>query len=343
MISYNTLHKAVAQGILSAEQAEQLRTLAGEEAPADDPEKLRFISGFGDIFVSIGIVLFLSSLCVFIGWSGLSWTAAALALLSWGLAEFFTLKRRMALPSILLLVIFVGSVFVSVLGMMPGDYEGPLMDILVTGMFIVPAVSAAGAAMLHYRRFRLPIAPAAGGATLMLLMVGLLFVATPNHAMTLLPYLMVLGGVGFFLVALRLDYSDPNRETRRTDMAFWLHLLAAPLIVHPVMHWADALENRSHPEVTLGLFGVLALVALAADRRAILVSGLVYAGVAISYLGRSGPSVFDLSVSFALLLLGALILLLSAGWQTLRRTLLRLLPRVISRVLPHPSDDGISR
>lgn len=343
MISNATLTQAVTRGIITALQADQLRALAGAEAPADDPEKLRFITGFGDIFVAIGIVLFLTALGIFLGGLGMAGTGGALALVSWGLAEFFTRKRRMALPSILLLGAFVGATFFAVLGLMPGKHDGAIFEILAAGSFIVPAIIAAGAAYLHYRRFRLPIAPAAGGAALMVLLIALLFAATPKTAELLLPYLMVLGGVIFFLLALRLDYSDPNRDTRRTDMAFWLHLLAAPLIVHPVMHWADALENNSRPEVTLALFAALALVALAADRRAILVSGLVYAGVAISYLGRNGLSTEDLSVTFALLLLGALILLLSAGWQALRGLLLRLLPEAIRRALPHPAADGISR
>lgn len=343
MISNDILTLAVTRGIINAAQAEQLRVLAGVDTPPDDPEKLRFITGFGDIFVAIGIVLFLTALGIFLGGFGMAGTGGALALVSWGLAEFFTRKRRMALPSILLLGAFVGATFFAVLGLMPGKHDGAIFETLAAGSFIVPAVVAAGAAYLHYRRFRLPIAPAAGGAALMVLLAALLFVAIPKTAEILLPYLMVLGGSLFFLLALRLDYSDPNRQTRRTDMAFWLHLLAAPLIVHPVMHWADALESNSRPEVTLALFAVLALVALAADRRAILVSGLVYAGVAISYLSRSGLSTADLSVTFALLLLGALILLLSAGWQALRGLLLRLLPETIRRVLPHPAADGISR
>ena len=34
-------------------------------------------------------------------------------------------------------------------------------------------------------------------------------------------------GVGVFLFAMRWDSSDPARQTRRSDVAFWLHLLAA--------------------------------------------------------------------------------------------------------------------
>jgi len=49
--------------VVSAEQAAALRRLEqqlGTPEPAEaDDEKLRFISGFGDIFVTIGIVLFL--------------------------------------------------------------------------------------------------------------------------------------------------------------------------------------------------------------------------------------------------------------------------------------------
>jgi hypothetical protein len=49
---------------------------------------------------------------------------------------------------------------------------------------------------------------------------------------------MVLGlvlvlGIGTFLFAMWWDSSDRARLTRRADVAFWLHLLAAPMIVHP--------------------------------------------------------------------------------------------------------------
>ena len=38
-------------------------------------------------------------------------SALAVAVTSWGLAEYFTRQRRMALPSIVLLLAFVGGVF----------------------------------------------------------------------------------------------------------------------------------------------------------------------------------------------------------------------------------------
>jgi hypothetical protein len=67
------------------------------------------------------------------------------------------------------------------------------------------------------------------------------------------------------------------------------------------------------------------------------VSGLLYAGIAsgklIETLGFSGSS---LLVPTVVLVLGAFILLISAGWHPLRRLLLRLLPAALARRLPHP-------
>ena len=55
----------------------------------------------------------------------------------------------------------------------------------------------------------------------------------PARGDLMLVFLLVFG-IGVFLFAMWWDASDPKRETRRADVAFWLHLLAAPMIVHPV-------------------------------------------------------------------------------------------------------------
>jgi hypothetical protein len=334
MISDHTLTQAVSQNIITADQAERLRRLSLTDAPPEapeDPEKLRFITGFGDIFVAIGLVLFLGALGYFLS----QWTVAAmgagLAVTCWGLAEFFTRKRRMALPSLLLLVGFVGSILITVsfsLALLQGD------KLPLEWHFAVGGLIAAVAAWAHYRRFKTPISPAAGCGALTGMLVTLVYAAVPDTAPVVIPFLLLIAGIIAFTLALRLDYQDPRRETRRTDIAFWLHLLAAPLIVHPTMFWIGALSNGNNPVLTLGLFFVLALVALAADRRAILVSGLLYAGVAISYLGETRGLSSDAPIALALLLLGALILALSAGWRVIRQTLLMALPTAIRRVLP---------
>ncbi len=45
---------------------------------------------------------------------------------------------------------------------------------------------------------------------------------------------ILLLGIGMFLFAMWWDASDRARLTRRSDVAFWLHLLAAPMIAHPI-------------------------------------------------------------------------------------------------------------
>src|SRR3546814_17074082 len=75
------------------------------------------------------------------------------------------------------------------------------------------------------------------------------------------------------------DSSDPKRETRRSDVAFWLHLLAAPLIVHPVfslLGLTDGSASVMEAVVVLLVYVGIGLTALAIDRRALLVSALAY-------------------------------------------------------------------
>lgn len=341
-ISPDTLLAAVANGLLTAEQAQGLRDLESAGAPAldrepHDDEKFRFISGFSDIFVTIGLGLFLGALGYFSGdMIGNTGMFAVIAVTSWLLAEYFTRRQRMALPSIVLLLVYAGAVFSTVaetfnpslsFGIGLGNHGG--LPIVVAGL-----VTAAATA-LHYRRFRVPVTIAAGVAALVASAVGVLFMIVPDFATQAAKPLLLACGLGVFALAMRFDLSDPQRQTRRTDIAFWLHMLAAPLIVHPLV---SGLVGEGGSEAVsawsiLAIFVGLALVALVVDRRAILVSGLSYAGFAFgSLVVKAGLS--DSVVPLTMLVLGALVLLLSAGWHALRRALLPLLPGTLARRLP---------
>ncbi|MGR9053537.1 MAG: hypothetical protein ACU84J_12895, partial [Gammaproteobacteria bacterium] len=113
MYSDEDLDAAVAAGILTEESATAFRThvAALRRSSAADEEQFRLITGFNDIFVVIAVALLLSALyrigsAVTQGF-GMFIVAAA----SWGLAEFFVRKRRMALPAIVLFLTFqAGSV-----------------------------------------------------------------------------------------------------------------------------------------------------------------------------------------------------------------------------------------
>ena len=151
--------------------------------------------------------------------------------------------------------------------------------------------------------------------------------------------LLLTCGFAIFAAAMRFDMSDPLRLTRRTDIAFWLHLLAAPLIVHPIVAGflgGRAMVDPSRALLVLAVFFALAAVAVLIDRRAILVSGLTYAGIAFGTLIRQA-GLADRTVPATLLALGAFVLLLSAGWRPLRATILMALPTDLARRLPNPS------
>ena len=104
------LEAAVAKGVLDRSAADSLTEFLHQNRNAasdPDEERLRLITGFNDIFVTIGIALFLGALNYLLGF-GLQ-GSLGVAIASWGLAEVFTKRKRMALPSIVLLVIFVAS------------------------------------------------------------------------------------------------------------------------------------------------------------------------------------------------------------------------------------------
>jgi len=132
MYSETDLRSAVEAGAISNEAARALRSHVAsmKDAVPADAEHFRLITGFNDIFVSIGVVIMLLA-AVGIGQAiggaydegtivrdGLQmlFGGALAAGTAWLLAEFFTRKRRMALPSIILLLAFVLGVAGATLG-----------------------------------------------------------------------------------------------------------------------------------------------------------------------------------------------------------------------------------
>ena len=90
---------------------------AGRCTPEPDEEYFRFITGNHNTFVVIACALLLVPVS-WIGGSVQPWVGRlALVASAWGLAEFFTRQRRMALPSIVLMLVFVGAVLSLVMGL----------------------------------------------------------------------------------------------------------------------------------------------------------------------------------------------------------------------------------
>lgn len=348
MISAETLASAVERGIISAEQARALEGLAGESAPAEpDEEKLRFIGGFSDIFITIGIALFLGSLgYILSARASPAATCAAIAIASWLIAEYFTRVKRASLPSIVLLVLFATNVFLAVMfGLGGGSQRGPYeLDLTRGGAVLPAAVVTVLATALHYWRFRVPITVAVGTAAACGVVLGLLLTFAPAFTQESLRWLILGLGLVVFALAMRFDMSDLTRRTRRTDIAFWLHLLAAPMIVHPLVTGVAGARFGFDPSsawAILSVFLALGVIAVLIDRRALLVSGLSYAGFALGSLLQTAALSAD-RIPLTLLALGLFVLLLSAAWRPLRGALLQLLPGGLVRRLPHASSASAS-
>jgi hypothetical protein len=320
MYSEDDLTSAVATGVLTAATAASFRAhvAARQHSSAVDEEHFRLVTGFNDVFVVIACVLLLASLAG-IGASFAAFVgAAAVTLAAWLLAEFFTRRRRMALPSIVLLLAFTGGVFATFF--LLGGMKEPV------GLAIASAF-AAGAAWLHWRRFHVPITIAAGAAAAVGFIFALVLWAAPETGRWLNVFSFV-AGIVVFAAAMRWDASDTRRETRRSDVAFWLHLLAAPLIVHPIFTLLGVSEGRADLGQALAvvvLYVAIALVSLAADRRALMVSALAYVLFAFSAVLRQF-GVVSLSFAITAFAIGAALLLLSAFWHPTRALVLGFLP-----------------
>ena len=361
MYTQQDLDDAVAAGALSADSATSLRQYmdAQRRSPSVDEEQFRLVTSFNDIFVSIAAAILLFA----VGWIGQSigqslgliitdhgetgpslLAPLAVAVTAWGLAEVFTARRRMALPSILLLLAFVGGVLATTgftLVQLIGADQFNNNDNQTLGAIIVgvSAAVAAGAAWMHWRRFHVPITVAAGaGAVALLVMALIATVLKPDttQAQHILLGFVLLLGIGMFLFAMWWDGTDPQRLTRRSDVAFWIHLLAAPMIVHPVFTLLGLTQGQitiAGGFAVLGLYVVLGITALAIDRRALLVSALAYVLYATTELFRQLGAV-ELSIALTLFVMGSALLMLSAYWHPARTLVVTRLPGALRSRLP---------
>jgi hypothetical protein len=335
VINNNDLTAAVKSNIIDEAAATRLAEFVarGSVPLNSDDENLRLVTGFNDIFVVIGLALFLGALFVV----AKGFVFFILPFAAWGLAEIFTRRMRMALPSIVLLLVFVASVFGLVWMIMGKPVEGSedWLGDLRPGGYIIAAAAAVIAAGLHWWRFHVPITFAAGAAALEGTLVAILNAIVPDILDKTSGLILFPLGLCIFALAMLIDRQDRARRTQLSDRAFWLHLLAAPLIVHPLVWNMTKVADLTSTSASLivVLFLVLSFVALVVDRRALLVSSLIYLGYALSTI--FGKQVFGAEgAGLSVLAVGSTVLLLSVAWKPLRRLLVTNLPTQIQNQVP---------
>jgi len=340
MLDDGDLEAATSAGIVTQQQADALRKFAAERQAQNaieraDDERFRFMRSFNDVFFAVGIALFGLGLGFFA--SIIAFGHFLAAAITWALSELVVRRLRLVLPGILLACLFT----YFAMRMVFFDWRQP------SGTpFAISALVGSGAAAIFYARFRLPFA-------LLLIAAGLIvFIEVEAFSAGIIntvvaSLILLLCGLAVFGCAMIYDVSDPERITRRSDCAFWLHLLAAPLIVHSIFQLLVPGSTFGHLAGSLTTTGVLivfavivalTIVALLVDRRALFVSALSYLGVVIGYTisfasGQSAES--SLKATFAtLLILGAMVLALGVAWQPLRRVFIRLFPTSLTNRLP---------
>ncbi|MGE0238634.1 MAG: hypothetical protein AB7F09_15045 [Parvibaculaceae bacterium] len=331
MLTRADLDEAVRSGIITEQQALALKDLpakrqAARHRHALGDERFVFMRNFNEFFIALGVVLL-----------GVGLWAAATAIpgiagvfpvifiaVMWGLAEFLTRKLKLTLPSIVLAV-FIVSTLAFVL-------KDSLSD---TNSLLIASLSAAVSALLFYWRFRLPFALLllAGACVASLFAVFTALVGQPTELFTYALFLAA--GLAVLVAAQWYDMSDRERLTRRSDCAFWLTLIAAPLIVHPIAGLISSGEDATAQSnlLTIAVVVLFALIALIIDRRAFLVSSLAYLGGAMVYaftqLGGEQNALW-----ITLLLMGVSVILLGVGWHRARRAVMQFVPSSLARHLP---------
>lgn len=342
-IGSEDLQSAVAAGILSEAQAASLRALAQDRAgkraamPAED-EPFEFFRGFSEIFVSVGLVILLSGIGTLLVWlSGatlLILIPAISAAIAWWWATYFTLKRRMNLPSMVLASAYSTGIWISALTFLGTAEASPRLVVVGASLLAVAGMA------LWYRRFRLPFAMFLLGLAALTAVYGLtgsidsisgfgnglgagMFDLRNSPQFSLATLLF---GIGAFVAGMWFDTRDPYRLGRHSATAFWLHMLAAPALVNTVALTLYNIGGTVGMIATAAALVVIAALALVIDRRSFLTAGIVYIALIIGWAIRGGGAEGLGHWVAMLLILGALITALGTWWVPLRAGLMRALP-----------------
>jgi hypothetical protein len=323
MISRELLQKAADKNIIQSHQIEPLiRFIRDQETPADTDnreEPLKFIRSFGDVFITLGVVL----LVIAINMSALSgyfYLIPAVGFIA--VAEWLVRVRRLALPGIALLTAILYFVNKAI----AFDHE----NATIFGLAILSLTS-----LLFYLRYKMPF-------SLLPLAAGLVAIGIIQIGLDVIKHPIIFTGFGLivFIVAMWFDVRDTARLSHLSDNAFWLHLLASPLMVHGAMvsmlfsdqAWIQAIGKEV---IIVTFFSAILLLALLLDRRAMLISTQLYIIYALTQILQGQLDSTQNILIYILMALGLFVIFFGTYWYKTRRLIFGFLSEsVISRYIP---------
>lgn len=301
------------------------QTATAAENPRTDEEDIRLTTGFADIFTAILLVFGGTILAAIANVFGGIAIVVAAFLLGTPLVE----RRRFAASGNVLAI---------------GAALGTGVT-LAWPLGIAVAIPVAGVCYAFWRKHRVPLAMSLVWMSGAALIAGVGTQTSFDRFEDVASIRALLAGLLLFGAGMWFDSRDTVRRTRLSDVAFWLHLAAAPLLVHGFFSLSGAGPfgdpDQINPAVVLATFAVLAVVSLLIDRRPLLASSFVYLVAATYRLIRDANAAEtmgrqELSAMMAPALIGILLLFLAAGWSPLRSLLLRAVPADLARHLPPP-------
>lgn len=328
----------VARGVTVAASAQ------ASSIPADtawsDTETPRFIRGFHDVLITIGIVVALAGL-----WGLVTIFAVIPAIIV--LSEILVRRQRLALPAVALTIALYCATFTLARVWWPDG-----ITVFSGGMGTTGLTAISCAAMgLYYMRYRVPLSLAlciasAFAMVLSLLLRGLVWVSGDplllvNHP-AIVSGISIVSALALFATALRFDLSDIKRVTTRSDVGFWLHMAAAPALLYSIVSlslisggWGELTQATSiKTPLVVCTVAFLMLIGLIIDRRAFVTSGLLSLGFAIYGIFRQGDWAMNTYLFATLLVIGLIVLVIGTGWMPLRRRVVNALPSALARRLP---------
>lgn len=323
MISRHQLQQAAEKGIIQKTQIEPLHDfllLDNVDTPLKQEEPLKFIRSFGDVFIALGIGI----LAFAISMLGLSQYEYLLPVAGFILiAEWLVRVRKLALPGMAILVVILFFVHRAI------DFDTEQSAIWTFAII-------ATASLLFYLRYKMPF-------SLLPLTGAVIAIAAITIGSRVLSDPIIFSGLGLavFSVAMWFDTQDTKRQTHLSDSAFWLHLLASPLIVHGVMltmllgdhSWLQAVNKEF---IIVFFFIVFLLLALLLDRRAMLISTQMYMIYALTQLVQGQFNSSENLTIYILMGLGVFMVFFGTLWYRTRRFIFGSLSgSALSRYVPN--------
>ena len=334
MISKSTLNKAAQANILSPEQVEPLYQFLQDEHVDDHSstdlvegrdEPLKFVRSFGDVFIALGVVLLVMAISV-ANLSAYEYIVPVVVFV--GLAEWLVRVRKLVLPGMAILLSIIYFVYKAI----PFDNDNGTF----IGLSIICITS-----LLFYLRYKMPF-------SLFPLAAALVALSVTFIGFDILENPIIFSGFGLiiFAVAFWFDSLDTERVSHLSDNAFWLYLLASPLIVHGVMislllgdwQWIKSLNIEV---VMMTFFVIFFLISLLIDRRVMLISTQMYMIYALSQIMQNKADNEQEVMIYVLVALSLFVIYFGAYWYKTRQIIFGFISSTfISRYIPDLNKRG---